>query len=61
MTTTDAEWFRAARERLGLTQVEMANALHLAQSSIAMMEAGDRPVTRRTRAQVEALLAARAR
>lgn len=53
----DSEWLRSAREQLGLTQAELAAALHLTQASVSRLEAGDQPVTRRTRAQVEALLA----
>ena len=57
---TDAEWLRDARDRLGLTQAQLAAALHITQSAIGQMERGETRVTPRTRAQVEALLAARA-
>lgn len=55
--TTDAAWVRAARERLGLTQTELAEALHVAQATVSNWESGARSVTARTRAQIEALLA----
>lgn len=56
IAVTDADWLRAARDQLGLSQTQLAQALHVSQSLVAMMEAGDRQVTRRTRAQVEDLL-----
>lgn len=53
---TDAPWLRATREQLGLSQAELAAALGLTQASVSRMEAGEQPVTRRTRLQVEALV-----
>lgn len=57
---TDAEWFRAARDSLGLTQQQLADALHITQPTVSQIEAGAISLSRRTRAQVEALLAAHA-
>ena len=54
---TDAEWLRDARDRLGLTQAQLAAALHITQSAIGQMERGETRVTARTRGQIEALLA----
>jgi transcriptional regulator with XRE-family HTH domain len=52
---TDAAWLRATRDTLGLSQAELADALGITQASVSRMEAGEQPVTRRTRLQVEAL------
>lgn len=46
-----------ARRRLGLTQRALALKLHITANSVARMERGERVVTARTAAAVEALLA----
>lgn len=46
-----------AREKLGLTQTELAKALgYDSPSAVCRMEAGSRPITRRTSLALEALI-----
>jgi transcriptional regulator with XRE-family HTH domain len=47
---------RRARERLGLTQAELAEAIGMRKNSIARMERGERPVMRHTELSVKYLL-----
>lgn len=53
---TDAAWVRAARETLGLTQQQLADALHIRQPTVSQIESGVIGLSRRTRAQIGALL-----
>lgn len=48
---------RDARQRLGLTQIELAGKLGLHQSTISRFENGSLPIDERTELAVEALLA----
>jgi ribosome-binding protein aMBF1 (putative translation factor) len=47
---------RSARERLGLSQVELAEKLGLHQTTISRFETGDLPVDERTDLAIELLL-----
>jgi transcriptional regulator with XRE-family HTH domain len=51
-----AREFRAARERLGLTQSAFAEALGLHPNTVARMERGELPVSVRTAKMVALLL-----
>lgn len=51
---------KEAREKLGLTQTELAETLDLGPSAICRMEAGTRPISRRTVLALEALIARQA-
>lgn len=55
LSGTDGAWLREARGRMGLTQAALAAALDYQPNSVAMMERGERPVTRVTRLAVERL------
>ena len=46
---------RALRESRGWSQQQLADRLGISQPAVSMMEAGERPVTRRTERQLEAL------
>ena len=48
---------RDARQRLGLTQIELAGKLGLHQSTISRFENGTLPIDERTELAIEALLA----
>jgi transcriptional regulator with XRE-family HTH domain len=47
------EELRAARERLGYTQTELAAALELSQGALSQMERGEKPIRRVTALAVE--------
>lgn len=51
---TPAE-FKAIREKLGLTQRELAEGLGLKTNSVARMERGERPIRQVTRLAIEHL------
>ena len=53
---TDAAWLRAMRDRLGLTQADLAAQIHVTQATVSRIESGEIRLTPRTRAQVEQLL-----
>jgi transcriptional regulator with XRE-family HTH domain len=52
---TGAE-LRKARERLNITQTELADAIGMQRNSIARMERGERPVLKHTELAVKYLL-----
>lgn len=52
----DAAWCRTSREDLGLTQAELAAALHVTQATVSRIESGDQTLTARTRSQIEDLV-----
>lgn len=52
---TDGAWLRRQRERLGMTQVELAAALGLTANTIARMERDEMRVLPRTRLAVGAV------
>lgn len=54
MVDTPAK-LKAERERLGLTQPQLAEALGMTRDAIARMERGDRPITRVTQMAIEHL------
>lgn len=51
---------RATRDRLGLTQAQLGDALGMHSNTIACMERGEKAITRRTATALELLLATRA-
>lgn len=51
---------RTTRDRLGLTQAQLADALGMHANTVACMERGEKPISRRTTAALELLLASRA-
>ena len=52
---TGAE-LRKARERLNITQTELADAIGMQRNSVARMERGERPVLKHTELAVKYLL-----
>lgn len=50
-----AHELRRVRERLGLTQQGLADALGVSQSAVSQMESGATRITRRTKVQVQAI------
>jgi DNA-binding XRE family transcriptional regulator len=54
--TMTAEQLRQARRRLGMTQLELAEAIGMRKNSIAMIERGLRPVMKTTELSVRYLL-----
>jgi DNA-binding XRE family transcriptional regulator len=50
------EELRQARKRLGMTQLELAEAIGMQKNSVAMIERGLRPVTKTTELAVKYLL-----
>lgn len=54
-TERDGAWLRRQRERLGMTQAQLAEAIGLSANFVSMMERGDRPVARRTVLAIHAL------
>jgi len=49
------EEFKSHRLSLGLTQTQLANAIHVSLRAVQYMESGARSITARTAAQVKAL------